>query len=87
MVLISKKICGILIFVAMAAWYVQSLSDLLSLWINFCGQEAYHEIHENLCTLKISTCTINSLQRFCCGLCFNNISYVFQINLMIKVHM
>ena len=33
---------------------VQSL-HLLRLWINFCKYEAYHEIHENLYTLKIAT--------------------------------
>ena len=33
MFLISKKICGVLIFMIMVAWYVQSLSDLLSMLV------------------------------------------------------
>ena len=33
--LVGKKIRGVLNFVAMAAWYVQSLLSMLD--INFCG--------------------------------------------------
>ena len=53
-VLIGKKICGVLIFMVIVAWKVQSLSDLLSMPASYCGLIFMDKGHTMKCT-KIYT--------------------------------